>query len=449
MKFSTNSFTVLAISCSILLLIGLELVWLKVEYENEMSRFHRETHMLLRNTIFELNDSLLQKNLTQFDSTFFASKAGDSGILNQHQTIRVQVDSASKPHIFISSQASPHHNFMLRFRFDSLQHEVIQERFHIALDKAGLKVPFQVILLNEATLNKSSKFLPNEIIHTPSGVFKLEFSNIDWLIMRKISPQIIFSLILTLLVIGSFIVLYRNLKLQQRLVSIKDGLIANISHELKTPITTVGVALEGMKNFKGQHDQKTFDDYLNIAEGELRRLAMLTDKVLKTSIDENGLTHFNNEAIDLKALINQVIKSLQLIIEKKNLKIDYTESGMDFNIWGDPDHLGNAVFNLLDNAIKFSPDGSSILVTLTENKTKVSCSFKDNGIGIPKEFHSRVFEKFFRVPSGDIHQTKGYGLGLSYVKSIVHKHHGQIELTSEPGNGTCFTIHLPKSHDKK
>lgn len=453
-KSRSNSITLLAIISSIVLLLGLELFWLRMEYNNELSRFQRETHMLFRNTVFELNDSLLQKTLLKVDLTTPLRTSTDSTAQIKHgRMIQVLVDSTSNAHVLIApangEPVVPHQrNFMVRFKIDTLDHKVIEEKYREELHKVGIDQPVHLALLADDDADHSRFIFSESTIRTPSGIFKIEFDNIKWLILGNISPQILFSLALTLLVIGSFTLLYRNLLLQQRLVGIKDGLISNISHELKTPITTVGVALEGLKNFKGQFDSHTSREYLEIAENELRRLTMLTERVLNASLAENSQAILNKEWLDFSQLAEEVVQSFKLIADKKGASISISKSGHDFKVFGDKDHLSNMLFNLLDNGLKYSPNSPSLNITLTESQNKISCSIEDNGIGIPEAYHRKIFEKFFRVPTGDLHAVKGYGLGLSYVSQVIRSHNGSITVQSKAGTGSIFTVTLPK-HGKK
>ena len=422
-----------------------------MEYNNELSRFQRETHMLFRNTVFELNDSLLQKTLLNVDLT--SQTRTDSAWIKHGRMIQVLVDSTSNAHVLIAPTKDdtiiPHRrNFTVRFKIDTLDHKVIEEKYREELQKVGIDQPVHLALIAEEGADHSRFIFSESTIRTPSGIFKIEFDNINWLILGNISPQILFSLALTLLVIGSFTLLYRNLLLQQRLVGIKDGLISNISHELKTPITTVGVALEGLKNFKGQFDSDTSREYLEIAENELRRLTMLTERVLSASLSENSDTVFNKGQLDFGQLVEEVAQSFRLIADKKGASVSISKSGNGFQIFGDKDHLSNMLFNLLDNGLKYSPKSPTLNITLSESKNAVTCSIADNGIGIPESYHKKIFEKFFRVPTGDLHAVKGYGLGLSYVGQVIKNHEGSISVQSKPGNGSTFTVTLPK-HGKK
>lgn len=431
-----------------------------MEYEDELNRFNRETHMLLRNTVFELNDSLIHRQILTAENNGQPIKRIDSiRSIPKKFALKVLKDSTdtTQARTFQGNDLneSGHKvkgfvfNYSLGFQ-DELDKEVIEKQYLTELSKAGFDLPTRLVFVSAQTLHNDDPILiSSQMVHTPSGVFKLEFSELSQLLLRGIAPQISFSIVLSLLVIGSFILLYRSLRLQQRLVVIKDDLISNISHELKTPITTVGVALEALRNFKGQKDSITSNEYISIAENELKRLTILTDKVLNASLGESNAVSYNLQSIDFSAVVKEIVQSFKLISEKHGATVTLKIEEGDYHVLGDSDHLSNALLNLLDNALKYSEGKPEITIHLSIENNKIQCSIKDNGIGIAKEYHSKIFDKFFRVPTGDLHSVKGYGLGLSYVRKVIHQHKGKITLSSDSETGSTFIISLSRDEGKK
>ncbi|HKO82229.1 MAG TPA: HAMP domain-containing sensor histidine kinase, partial [Chitinophagaceae bacterium] len=276
------------------------------------------------------------------------------------------------------------------------------------------------------------------------GGYKLQLGNAFSYLIKKISWPILFSVFLVGLTVFSFILLYRSLLRQHRLAQIKNDLISNITHELKTPIATVGVAIEALKNFNAIQDPQKTREYLDISHNELQRLGLLVDKVLKLSMFENKKIELKSEVFDLEEVVKEVVASLRLQLEKYNARINMNTEG-NLLIKGDRMHLLSVVFNLLDNALKYSKGNAAIQVDIKEDKESVVLKVTDNGIGIPQEYRAKVFEKFFRVPTGDTHNAKGHGLGLSYAAQVIRQHQGNIEVESHEGLGSTFTIILPKS----
>jgi signal transduction histidine kinase len=176
----------------------------------------------------------------------------------------------------------------------------------------------------------------------------------------------------------------------------------------------------------------------------LSRLSLLTDKILKTSVFENRGVDFDPEAVDLEKIVEQTVQSLKLVFEKSKATVKIKKGGNDFTLRGGLIHLTNVVYNLLDNALKYSTENPTITINLKEDAHQITLSIQDKGVGIAPEFKKKIFEKFFRVPTGDVHTVKGYGLGLSYVYAVVKAHKGTIDVDSEPGKGSNFVINLPK-----
>ena len=251
------------------------------------------------------------------------------------------------------------------------------------------------------------------------------------------------SVLLLAFTLAAFTFMYRNLLQQQKLATIKNDFISNMTHELKTPIATVNVAVEALRHFGAMDNPERAKEYLDISALELHRLSMLVDKVLKLSMFESKEIDLNAAPVDLYSLSSAVIESMKLQLDKAGADIRLTRSGEGFTVNVDRTHMSSVLSNLLDNAIKYSTARPVITVHLSREKDQIVLRVSDNGIGIPAGYRNRVFEKFFRVPSGDHHNIKGYGLGLSYVHHIVSRHNGTISVESKEGAGSTFTIKLP------
>jgi two-component system phosphate regulon sensor histidine kinase PhoR len=206
----------------------------------------------------------------------------------------------------------------------------------------------------------------------------------------------------------------------------------------------VNVALEAMKNFNAMNDPVKTREYLDISLGELQRLSLLVDKVLRISMFENSEIRLNTEAVDLYSLVKEVASSMRLQFEKNAAEVNIENEGIDMTVKADRLHMMSVVYNLFDNALKYSGDNPKISVRIVDMGNQAELIFSDNGMGIPAAYREKIFEKFFRVPHGDTHNVKGYGLGLSYVAQIVQQHKGSIHVESEEGKGSTFIIKIPK-----
>jgi signal transduction histidine kinase len=242
----------------------------------------------------------------------------------------------------------------------------------------------------------------------------------------------------------SFATMYRSLRDQEMLNIAKNDFISNITHELKTPIATVSVALEALKSFEVLANPERTNEYMDIAQTELDRLTLMTDKILKTSSFEvNGIS-FVREKVNMDKLIRKVVAALRLSFEKQNIQIKFEVDGSNFEVQGNEMHLTSVVYNLLDNAMKYGGQNGRLDLTLKEFDTRLEFTVQDYGIGIPVRYQSKIFDKFFRVPTGDVHNVKGYGLGLNYASNFVKMLGGKIEVDSEVGRGSSFKITLLK-----
>ncbi|WP_127131592.1 sensor histidine kinase [Pseudoflavitalea rhizosphaerae] len=331
---------------------------------------------------------------------------------------------------------------------DTLSLDELDKSFRDALLKESMKLDFTIekdslsLYAPNATIDPTRT---NELMmgYTSTYFLRYHLQNSFQYITRKLSPQIGLSLLLIALTSFTFVLLYRNLMKQRRLTQFKNDLISNITHELKTPIATVSVAIEALKSFHAMDDPRRTEEYLDISNSELQRLSLLVDKVLRLSMFEKQQVELRKERFDLRQLTEEVMFSMRLQFEKVKADVQLQAEGEDLSIEADRLHTTSVIFNLLDNALKYSKENPLIRISISRNENGVQFTVSDNGIGIPAAYRKKVFDKFFRVPSGDTHNVKGYGLGLSYVAYVVERHKGKIEVLSEPGQGSSFIIQLP------
>ncbi|QHS61625.1 sensor histidine kinase [Chitinophaga agri] len=260
-------------------------------------------------------------------------------------------------------------------------------------------------------------------------------------ILTKMMWTLIGSLLLLVLTTLCFVYMLRTILKQKRLSEVKNDFINNMTHELKTPIATVYAAVEAMQNFNALNDQRKTQMYLDISKQELQRLSDLVEKVLHIAAEENEEIELFREPTDLSEVMDSIITNHQLKYNRPvQFRFDNLLGEQLVNI--DRTHLTNAVSNLVDNAIKYSGDQPSVYIKTALEGSKLVIRVKDNGIGIPKVYQQNIFDTFFRVPTGNLHNVKGFGLGLSYVKKIVELHGGTITVHSEPEKGSEFIIQI-------
>ncbi|MBZ4192561.1 sensor histidine kinase [Niabella beijingensis] len=286
----------------------------------------------------------------------------------------------------------------------------------------------------------ADKYHDTTMISALSGntLYLLSFPNATAFLYKTIALPITFSVFLIALTGITFVLLYRGLQKQRKLTAIKNEFISNMTHELKTPIATVGVAIEALKNFSAIDNPQKREEYLEASQKELHRLSLLVDKVMRLSlIDKKGI-QLNKAPLNLSEVVAEVTRSMRLQLERKQAVVSVSGT-KEVPVYADRMHLESVVFNLLDNALKYSKGHPVIKIDLQKQARGAQLSVSDNGIGIPPEYRQKVFEKFFRVPHGDTHNAKGYGLGLNYVWQVVKQHGGTTTLYSKPGE-TIFVI---------
>jgi signal transduction histidine kinase len=493
MKYLTIHLSRVLIGSSLVLLLTLQGLWLRSSYENEVSDLKRECNTVFKNTIFQLRDSVFFSNVnptldsmamivgntkvnvatsSPFDTIFVGDRL--KGV-QMFMSSRIENDSLSKfvkpfAKRFLSDKKAGE-TFTIRIEAHALNIDTLRKYFKKNLEESNIWSPFfvdeikfnrahlrgippgfrgnfadpgefQIPILERSIFNDTLKTEPARL--NPGKLYSASLVGIRLAVAKKIMPQIVFSIFLFLVTAIAFVVLYRGLKTQQRLMQLKNDFVSNMTHELKTPITTVGVAIEALKNFNGIENRELTQEYLAIAQNELSRLSLLTDKILKTAIFESKGVDFQAEQVDLAKIIDGVMSSLKLVFEKNGARVAFCKTGSDFRLEGSTVHLTNVVFNLLDNALKYGSENPKIEVELADSGTALVLSVRDNGIGIASEYQKKIFEKFFRVPAGDVHNNKGYGLGLSYVDSVVKAHKATIEVESKLGNGSMFIVKLRK-----
>jgi two-component system phosphate regulon sensor histidine kinase PhoR len=246
-----------------------------------------------------------------------------------------------------------------------------------------------------------------------------------------------------LIIIGTFYYTIATVIRQKRLSDIKNDFINNMTHELKTPISTISLACEALNDADMAKTPRLVENYSRMIAEENKRLAQLVENVLQSALLEKSDFKLQIAPVDVHQIIERVLKSMRMHIEKRKVKIDLQLKAVRHEIEADTVHLTNVVFNLVDNALKYTPESPEIKIETREQNGQFVLAVSDNGIGISRDQQKKIFEKLYRVPTGNIHNVKGFGLGLSYVKVIVEMHHGQIKLESEPEVGSTFSVYLP------
>ncbi len=231
---------------------------------------------------------------------------------------------------------------------------------------------------------------------------------------------------------------------QRKFAEMKNDFINNMTHEFKTPISTVALACEALTDSDIQKSESLYNSYISIISEENKRLGVMAEKILQTAIIEKGQVRLKQEKFDLHHVIEDVIRNIRIQVEIKDGTIAMALHAGNSQVVADRVHVSNVIYNLLDNANKYTPRKPEIRITTENNEQGIWVKVADNGIGISKAHQRKVFDKLYRVPTGDVHDFKGFGLGLSYVKAIVEQHGGVVGLESELNKGSEFRFFLPQ-----
>jgi two-component system phosphate regulon sensor histidine kinase PhoR len=269
------------------------------------------------------------------------------------------------------------------------------------------------------------------------------FPNEKNYVLRQMWIMLLLSGFLMCVLIYSFYYTVSTIVQQKKLSDIKNDFINNMTHELKTPIATISLACEVLNDASVEKSQDKVNNYVRVINEENKRLGTLVENVLQTAILEKGELKLKFSEVDVHQLLNKAVGNIRLQVEKQQGTLTTDFAASDPVLALDPVHFTNVIYNLIDNALKYAREIPKIQVSTYNTREGICVAVKDNGIGISAENQKRIFEKLYRVPTGNIHKVKGFGLGLSYVKAIVEKHGGTIEVESVPGEGSEFRLLLP------
>jgi two-component system phosphate regulon sensor histidine kinase PhoR len=282
---------------------------------------------------------------------------------------------------------------------------------------------------------------------------KLVFPEKDEFIMAEMGIPFISSVVLIIIVLITFWQTVMSLIKEKRISQHTTDFLNNMTHEFKTPLTNIALASKMMMKDANIHQEEKIRHYSSIILDENEKLRSQVEQILSMSALERGEVPLRKTELDIHQLIQDCLKCMSVQIEHQHCLVTTHLDAKHFVINGDKTHVANALCNLIDNALKYSNHEPELLIQTSNKQDELIISVCDNGIGIGQEYQQKVFEKFFRVPTGDIHDVKGFGLGLTYIKSIIELHGGTIELQSERGkassdgasveSGTAFIIRLP------
>ena len=357
------------------------------------------------------------------------------------------------------------HNFEETTISDIYNYKEMQNKIRQALEKYGLNdLDFEFAIADKKgnIEMKSKKFedvysdeintlqaritvIPADIME-PTGPFEtiiIVAPNIRYYLLRSLLWVIVGVVLFIIVVLAAFFITIRSLMTQRKLVEIKRDFINNMTHELKTPLATISLAVDALKSTKVNTDPKSVDYFSNIIKEENIRMNKHVETILQAAQLDKRENELNKQEVELHDLILGVVDSFKLQLEGKPSNVQTILEANPSSIKVDEEHLLHVLSNLIDNAIKYSKSEIDITIQTKTLNNKTCISIIDKGIGMDANARKHIFEKFYRAHSGNVHDVKGYGLGMSYVKWVIDSHKGQIIVNSEIGLGTTIEIILP------
>ena len=286
-------------------------------------------------------------------------------------------------------------------------------------------------------------FHPVGVVSNNQFVITLAFPSAQLFLQRNSNLFVYMSFFLILIITALLIISLRTLANQRKLDQMKSEFINNMTHEIKTPLATIGLACEMLRDESISQDSASRQNFIGIINDENQRMRVLVETILQSAKMSNKNFHISPKEVDVHQIIKKVTQSFTLTLSNRSGKLDTCLNADPSVIEADELHLTNLIYNLIDNGIKYSTEAPAITISTDIVNHQFELRVSDHGIGISKEDQKHVFEKFYRVSTGDVHNVKGFGIGLNYVAQVVKLHHGHIALESELGQGSTFIITLP------
>jgi two-component system, OmpR family, phosphate regulon sensor histidine kinase PhoR len=346
---------------------------------------------------------------------------------------------------------------------ERINHELLDSLLQAAFQKKGISIPYFIAVKTEdfprnflfvsnkalseekfRTQGYKSALFPDDLMGSDRNYFYVYFPEQQQFIIKQIWGPFITSILLVLFILACFYIAISTILKQKKLAEIKNDFINNMTHEFKTPVATISLACEMLQDKTVLQMPQMLSRYLSVIQDENKRLGRQVEKVLQTALLDKGEIELNPVEVNIHEIIENVLENIGVQIEQKQGIIDLDLQADNAIIDADEVHVTNIIHNLIDNANKYSHESPHITIATYNNNDGVFIKISDKGIGMSRESLKHIFEKFYRVHTGNLHDVKGFGLGLSYVKKIVEEHHGRITVDSHLGKGTTFEIFLPK-----
>ena len=493
MKASFLRWLVFVSGIALLCLVGIQLYWVKNSMELRRQEFASGVPRAMNQAVLDLEEYEMMLRMAELSTSSVSIQSEEQNSLvvtyidPSRDTLLSSVHSASADSLLFSEwgEAGLNQEAILaqsglltdimdgivsldisRSAADRVDTLVLDSLLRSHLSNEGITAEFRAAVFNRIQQPEilsardtpfRDKFLaegygtqifPHDPLCEPAYL-RLWFPHQNRYLWRSLWMMLAVSALIMLLVVLLFSYSIRTIYRQKKLSDVKNDFINNMTHELKTPIATISLACEALNDPDMRAAEGSVKTYVGMISDENKRLGVLVENVLRTAIFEQGDMHLRIDTLNIHDIIKSVIRNVAIQVKQRQGSVMTQLNAVDPLIEGDALHLTNVVYNLIDNAIKYSDEKPVVQISTEDGENELIIRFADNGIGISRENQSRVFDKLYRVPTGNVHNVKGFGLGLSYVKGVIEKHHGAVKLDSEPKKGSTFTLHIPRIHEKE
>lgn len=419
---------------SLLGIIFFQVLWIRQALEAREQQFDESIKLV---TATAGNDLIEEKgNLSPFDKrindAFFPLKVFPATITHKfsRDEIRVKIKNAFQKHM---RESIP---FEFAITTTSMMGEELQSENFFKLYQDSSRNRAFVYALESPSGSASEGISPEELL-------VIIVPHVKSIIWKQMSWMVAGAILFTIIIFCAFFLTIKALLKQKKLSEIKSDFINNMTHEFKTPLATISLAIDALKNEKVINDRSKMNYFAGIIKDENKRMDKQVETILQASLLDKQQIQLNLKVSHAHELINTALNNIKLPVEEKQGKLEINLTAKNDRILADEVHFTNLVNNLLDNAVKYSKENPVIKISTANTSNQLRIRIEDNGIGMSKETLSRIFEKFYRAHTGNLHNVKGFGLGLSYVKTIVKAHDGKIKADSTLGKGSCFTLDFP------
>ena len=413
--------------------------------------------------IFDIEVPKFDLNQNAYGNALGGSRGSPYGQLSLNKEVKERI-AIKNAHVgeITKSLTKVRFTEKLEDRIDSL---LLDSLLHLALYEQGVKTKFEYGVFDSKGVFRFGypHKVSNKLQDSPHktrlfkfdlggkpGYLKVYFPKEKGFILRSSVFMLLTSILVVLAIIYIFYWTVKAIITQKKNSDIKNDFINNMTHELKTPISTISLAVEVLNDPVMSKNENLLSRYLKMINDENKRLGMLVEEVLQSAALDRAAFKLKREEVDVSVLVKEVVGKMGMKVKERegSVEVDIDPTG-EYGFVGDRVHLTNLFYNLMDNAIKYSREKPVIKIEVLNVVNQIAIRVTDNGIGISQEHLKKVFEKLYRVPTGNLHDVKGFGLGLNYVKTIVTRHGGTVDVKSVLGKGSTFSIYLPKENKKE